>query len=439
MSTSSGMSPLGANQGDYARRSMALERGQDLSPGQTWSAKVEGDSVVLTETATEKKRTVPVQGMRPVDVSVSDRGDLALVADPGDGKGQVVGRLEPDGTFRQVARGHGASKPELSADGSRLTWLSLFDVFEAGPNGPVKLASMDSTLDDCQFQQDGSLVVRGDKDPWGTGFPVPHYLVVDPQGTARRVQDVAEAEQFGAPVRQPLEGVFGKLFEGATPEQCGQAVDLFGYRTPGFRSQSPSRQRTLFWVPPGDSTEAFGLHRIHSGQGPIQPALSPAMAQQVGNRKVSRVEWQPGEQCAAVAFSGPGGRLAVVDFHGSAHLLAGEPVGGDQRNSISWSPDGRWLALEMREGERIAVHLYDVEAMTLHPLVPEGEIQGWKDGKLQVKVGDAVQSLVPGPLDQQRGRDYILGGKPQPGGKIETGQDDVLIGGVRLPVRKSQP
>lgn len=247
---------------------------------------------------------------------------------------------------------------------------------------------------------------------------------------------MAEAEGFGAPVRQPLEGVFGKLFEGASPEQCRQAVDLFGYRTPGFRGQSPSHQRTLFWSPPGDAGEPFGLHRIHSGHGPIQPALSPAMAQQVGSRKVNRVEWQPGEQCAAVAFSGPGGRVAVVDFHGSAHLLVGEPAGGDRRDSISWSPDGRWLALEMREGERIAVHLYDVEAMTLHPLVPEGQIQGWKDGQLQVLVDGKLQSLVPGPLDADRGRDYILGGRPQSAGRIEAGQEDVLIGGVRLPVRK---
>lgn len=438
MSTSTGMGPLGGNSADSVRRSMSLPRGSDLSPGETFSAELEGDSVVLTELEGGARRSVPISGMRPLDVTVSDRGDLAIVADPGDGRGQVVGRLEQDGTFHQVARSHGASSPELSADGSQLTWLSPFEVQKAGPDGPVKLASLENPGDSSQFDAAGRLVVRSDKDPWGTGFKVPHYTVVDAQGAVQKIQDVAAAEEFGAPVRAPLEGVFGKLFKGATPQQAAQAVDLFGYRTPAFRGQSPSRDRTVFWVPPGGPGEAFGLYRIHSGQSGPEPALSPSMAEALGSRKVSRAEWQPGERRAAVLFGGFGGRLAVVDFQGSAHLLAGEPAGGDRPKAISWSPDGRWLALEMKEGERLAVHLYDPEAMRSWPLVSQGEIQGWKDGRLQVLVDGRIQELTPGPLDLERGRDYLTGGRTNPPGRIESGPEGVKIGGVRLPVRKNR-
>jgi hypothetical protein len=437
VSTSTGMGPLGNNPADALRRSLSLPRGSDLSPGEAFAAELEGDSVVLTEVATGTRRAVPVQGIRPLDVTVSDRGDLAVVGDPGDGRGQVVGRLDGDGTFHQVARGHGACSPELSADGSQLTWLTSFEVHQAGPDGPVQLASLENPAGSSQFDAAGRLVVRSDKDPWGTGFPVPHYTVVDAQGAVQRIRDVAAAEAFGAPVRAPLEGVFGKLFEGATPQQAARSVDLFGYRTPSFRGQSPSRQRTVFWVPPGEPGQAFGLYRIHSGQSGPEPALSPGMAEALGSRQVSRAEWQPGERRAAVLFGGFGGRVAVVDFQGAAHLLVGEPAGSDRPQAISWSPDGRWLALEMKEGDHLAVHLYDPEAMRSWPLVPQGEIQGWKEGRLQVRVDGKVQDLVPGPLDLERGRDYLTGGKASPPGRIESDSEGVIIGGVRLPVRKS--
>lgn len=436
MTAAPGVGPLSAGQSEILRRALAREGGSDVSPGELYAVEVAADSVVLTERSTGSRRTLPVQGVRPLDATVSDRGDVAILADAPDGQGRLVGRLQPDGTFQQVGRSYGASSPELSADGSRLTWLSLYDVEEVGPNGPRHLGKVPYTADRSAFLEDGRLLVRSDRDPWATGHKVPYYWLVDPAGGVQALDDVPTAESLGVPVRDKLQAVHGRLFEGATPEQCRDLADLFGYRTPSYRALTPRRDKTVFWVEPGADGQAFGLYRMVPGKGSPQAALSPADAAAVGSKRVSQAEWQPGFRRVAVAYEGPFRKAAVVDFEGGSRLLPGELAEGGTRAPLWWSPDGRWLAVELAEGDRRAVHLYDVEADALYPVVPDGRVEGWKDGNLAVTVDGVRRVILPGPLDVSRGREYVLGPKPEDAGSIEVGEGEVQVGDVRLPVRR---
>lgn len=428
------VNPLTAAQSALLRRAMERPESADLSPGGRFAVEVATDSVVLTDTATGATKSLPVGGVTAA--TVSDRGDVAVVTASPDGQGNLVARLDAEGRLQVVDRGYGASSPELSADGSRLSWISHYDVKEAGPDGPRVLGRVQYIADRSEFLQDGRLLVRSDRDVWSTGTELPHYWLFDPAGAVTPLQDVAVAESLGTPVREALVGIHGKLFDGATRQQCESMADGFGYRLPNFRGQSPRRDRAVFNVPAGPDGEAFGLHLIEpGGRGPAA-ALSAADAAQVGRRSVTHTEWQPGERRVAVAFDGFPRRAAVVDFEGSSRLLPGELASGGTRAPLWWSPDGRWLAVEFREGERTAVHLYDVEADAMFPVLPDARVKGWKNGNLEVEVDGARRLVVPGPMDVSRGREYVLGPKPEDAGAIEVRNGEVQVGDIRLPVQE---
>lgn len=427
-------SPLTAGQSALLRRAMERPPGADLSPGGRYAVEVSADTVVLTDTSTGATQRLPVEKVQAA--TVSDRGDLAVVTASPDGQGNVVGRLAADGSVQVVDRGFGASSPELSSDGTRLTWLSLYDVKEAGPDGPRVLGKVHYTGDRSEFLEDGRLLVRSDRDVWSTGQALPHYWLIDAAGAATPLQDVPAAEALGVPVRETLVGIHGRLFDGATRAQCERLADDFGYRLPSFRGQTRERDRAIFFVPPGSDGQAFGLQRIEpGGRGPAA-ALSEADAAVVGSRGVTHSEWQPGNRRVAVTFDGHPRRAAIVDFEGGSRLLPGELATGGTRAPLWWSPDGKWLAVELREGERTAVHLYDVEADAQFPALPEARVQGWKDGSLEVEVGGVRRLLVPGPMDVARGREYVLGPKPEDAGEIQVGEGEVQVGEIRLPVQQ---
>lgn len=426
-------SPLTAGQSALLRRAMERPESADLSPGGRFAVEVAADTVVLTDTSTGATRSLPVS--RVLAATVSDRGDLAVVTASPDGQGNLVGRLAADGTLQVVDQGHGASSPELSSDGSRLTWLSLYDVKEAGPDGPRVLGKVQYTGDRSEFLEDGRLLVRSDRDVWSTGKELPHYWLFDGAGAVTPLQDVAVAETLGVPVRETLVGIHGRLFDGATRRQCEEMADAFGYRLPVYRGQTPTRDRAIFFVPPGQDGEAFGLHRIEPGGRGPSAALSAADAAVVGRRAVTHSEWQPGNRRVAVTFDGFPRRAAVVDFDGGSRLLPGELASGGTRAPLWWSPEGRWLAVELREGERTAVHLYDVEADALFPVLPNARVEGWKDGRLEVQVDGATRLVVPGPMDAERGREYVLGPRPEEAGEIQVREGEVQVGEIRLPVK----
>jgi hypothetical protein len=427
--------PLNPGQIEHIRRSSTLPQGADLSPSQAFSVKVHGDSVVLTETATGDERAIPVRGMRLLDATVSDRGDVAVLGSTGDGQGQHVGRLEADGTFRLAEHAPGLASPELSADGSRLTWLSVREVREAFPDGPRTVAQLDHASHDSQFLDDGRILLRGSIDPWALRSGVPRYSVVGPDGSATTVQDVDAAEQFGLPVRSNLEKVYRRFAPGASSEQIQELVDTFGYRAPLSGVHSPSGEDGLFWISRGDSIQPFGLYRVRSGKGSPQAGLGPTDTARVGDGTILLAAFPPGERRAAVAFEGPEGWVAVSDFEGKSRLIQGLASADVDSNPLAWSPDGRLLALQIREGNRTGVQVYDIESDTLHPLVPEGRIQGWNGLNLEVVVDGSVQTLLPDSVDAQQLRDHVLGGRPQDAWTIQAGDGVVRIGGISLPVR----
>lgn len=397
----------------------ALDAPGDLSPEGRFTAEISEDRVLLTDSLSGRRREIPTAG-RPAAVTVSDTGLAAWVTPAPDGQGQVLSALQADGTVREVERGFGLGSPELSSDGTRLTWLHLYDVKEEGG----VLARMPFTADRSEFLPDGRLLVECDRDPWSTGTKVPHYWVVDGQGTLQALEDVAEAGSLGTPVREDLAEAHRALFPGATREQGQEMVDRFGYRTPRYRGLSKSKERAVFWTPSDSHGRGSGIFLLEAGRGGVRPVDG-------STKPVHGSEWAPGEEHVAVAIEG--GRVVVAGFDGRSRSLSGQ-VASASRAPLYWSPDGRWLAVEMGKD----VHLYDTREDAQYPAVADARIRGWREGLLEVEVAGATRLIPPGPLDVERGREYVLGPRPEDAGRIEVGDREIRVGEVSLP-RHSGP
>lgn len=420
------------------RASSQVPAGADLSPSGHYRVEVQEDSVVLTDARSGEIRRLPVKGATPVEATVSDRGDVAVVADKRDGQGALVGRLAEDGSLHVVERAHGISSPELSADGERLAWLSTFQVRGQDPDGsPRTLLALTERPDACEFLEDGRLLVRSDHNPWSLREKVPYYRLLDEAGQATFLDSVREAEELGMPVREPLLRLAEKLQPGSTPDQQAFMADTFGYRTPSVRVLSPGAERSVFWIPAGSAGEPFGLFRVeHGGAAPV-PALEPAHAAALAGRAPAAWSFDPSGRRVALAFEGTPRRGVIVDFQGGSTLIPRELSGRDWgRAALHWSPDGRMLAMEVVQGDHPAVEVLDVETGGIYPVASRGEVVGWKDGMIEVRDPRGGTQLMPaGPLDAERAREYVIGKKPEPSGSIEERPGEVQVGEVKLPVR----
>ena len=138
----------------------------------------------------------------------------------------------------------------------------------------------------------------------------------------------------------------------------------------------------------------------------------------------------------AVTFGGFPARVVLVDIEGGSRLVAGDLAKSGTRAPLWWSPDGKWLAVEVQEGDRTAVHLVDLEAEAQYPLLPDARVQGWREGLLEVVVDGVTRLEPPGKPSAERAREYALGRKPEEAGEIREGDGQVQVGDVSLPVRR---
>ncbi len=437
-------SPISSQQASRLRQSMELGTGFDLSPGGDFSAAANTDRVDITDLKSGDKRSVRFENLTVRDVTVSDRGDVALIANVQGGP-SILARVRPDGSLDEVTRASLCASPELSADGARLTWLGSGSVEEAGPSGVRTVANVPYPAEDCDSLEDGRLLVRTIdrvRPASGRAFPeieLPCYHLVDPQGKVEALTDLATVEALDSRVRESLEAVQADRFPGISPQQCKELVDLFGYRIPQPLDRSPGGSQNLFWVDPGEGGQPFGLFKMEAGAGSPSPALSPADAAAVAGCRAGLVAWQPGESQAAVVLAGPWSRLAIVDIRGGSRLLQGipsRPVDGDPSPTMAWSPDGRKLAVEMDVQGSRSIYVYDSETGDFFPASLAGRVKGWKDGQVEIREDDQVRLLAPVPLDREDSREFLVGEKATDAGEIRPGVGDVQIGEVRLPVRR---
>lgn len=261
-----------------------------------------------------------------------------------------------------------------------------------------------------------------------------------------------------------LQQEYARRFPQASVGQCAELAELFGGRFPTFHKNSPSGRKSIFWIPPGEPDQPFGLYRLDGGQGSPESALSaqdaralcqpprtlqpgqrphprdrrtPAERAQVTHRTIRHLAWQPDERRVALTYErgGFGDATILVDFQGGSQVLPGLRTSGSTANPTLWSPDGRWLALQT--GSDPHVYFYDAETSQQQPRGYPGAIVGWKGLNLEVQVGDDLRVVMFQEQSARDAADGLLGdGRQDPVGPVQSGQDEVQIGRIRLPVRR---
>lgn len=366
----------------------------NLSPGGRFAVERERDRVVLTDRDNGSQSIVPLK-VAVDELTVSDGGDVVVTWLELDREtylaSHCLGRLQPDGEVRPMpaptASWKGPTLPELSADGTRLAYSDP----EGGLYLDGKRVALPGHVRRNAFLDDGRLLVVTET------AKVPRCHLVDPSGQVQHA-DLALADALGVPARERLAEAWAAAVPGATPRQCQELVDQFGYRTPeGASSQN------VFWVPRGAEGEPWGLHVL--GAGPGLPTGRP-----------DRIDSSPDGRGAAVRC---GDRVAVVNVPAGSRVLPGEV------EAVEWSLDGRWLATQGPQG----VEVLDTRTGDLTP-VAQGRLQGWSGG--DVLVGD--RSFPIGTLDGDVLREELLGGKDAAAAGIQVGSAGVRIGGIVLPL-----
>ncbi len=447
---SSSLPPLNPDQVSRLRNAMGKGRGSDVSPGGKFSVEMgkQREEVILTDLATGSARSLPL-GVAADEITVSDRGDVVVAYPELDRETYLanwcLGSLQPDGQVRPLPLStqswKGARNPDISGDGSRLAYTDAADgsapsegyIYVDGPDGHLR-ARFPEPVTGNEFLEDGRLLVQTER-TWNS-VRIPRYHLVDGAGNVAEVTDVATAEALGGQARVRLSEAYAAGLPGATAQQCRELVDQFGYRLPDhIHSQGRSN---LFWVPPGEDGQPFGLYRLEHGQGSAQPALSEADAAAVGRRPPDAVQWRPDQRGAALVFDR---RVAIVDFRRGSHLLPGAAgqAGKQGAANLQWSRDGRWLAVETaREGNIPGVDVYDTQTGDLTSVAPEGRLLGWNLGDVQVQVGSETRSVHIGDLSKDALRDELLGSQPGAARDIQVGQGEVRIGGISLARREAR-
>jgi hypothetical protein len=447
--------------------------GFDLSPGSRWSVETAEDHVVLTELATGSKRDLPLKDMVALDATVSDRGDVVVLGKDRGGE-EHLGRLQPDGGFEDVPVLYACKRPELSSDGSRLVWMDANSVLEAGPAGPRTVVDLGyGRAEDCQFTADGRLVVRtGLKASWAVDcssatrglahdFSLPLFRVLDPSGTMHEALDLATSKALSSDSETAVAKCFRADVRNANQEQCRALSERFGYRPAQQVGRIFEDGSILVWVggadapqrwddgqPPNpyvDPTEPSGYYWVDTGGSDPRLAFSAEDVEKLGNKPLSPLDGSsnihvtpnPGKDHTAVLFERGLPRLCVSDERGQLHAIPGTPDVEEGRTlNLQWSPDGRYLAVQMKSDRGPVVRLYDTQNEAVSATSHKGILQEWKDDVVRVAVGDEIKEIVPGVLDATEMRAEVLGDDAQPASEIRVGVGEVRIGGISLPVRR---
>jgi len=418
-----------------ARRFLGAPAGHDASSDGRFTARPDGDRVLLGERAKspvsdgqpEKSTRIPARGFEVEEATVADDGQtVAFVGRRGKDSLLAIS----DGGAPRVLLDDGLSvhSPDLSPDGKTIAVTRCYDVVTVGLDGSkTTLAKMPDWAERVEYLPSGRLMVEAGFDGWGTGR-VPILYVVEPDGKFEAVADIPDAEALGLAPRAPMLKQYEASFPGTSAEQRADLLERFGYNTPSMRILSPDKRRMVFDV---------HAKRVPIAQGEGVYVLAcdgsaPRMLAPGGDLR--EAHWSDaGKRVALVLHDG----LSVAEGDGSR--VRQMPPNAEAKDA-AWSPDERYYAFHVKTGDSVAVYVYDCEKDGIYPVLPRARVEGWRDGKIEALFEDGTRMTVPPfPIDPEQGVGLALGGGlPRPPGQISVTDEYVDLNGVRVPRKRGE-